>query len=176
MTPDLSFASHIHDFVSRAKLRSALIFRSFLTRNTVNLKRAFITYVRPLLEYSSPVWSPSHINAINEIENVQRSFTKDSLVLVLSLIPNYWAYLTCQHWQTEDWLLIWLFVIIIVHGFSWMNTYSFFTPFIVAWSSVPFPGPTFKIKFEKILFCPPSSSGFEFIADIHCCSIQHACF
>ena len=26
--------------------------------NVVNLKRAFISYVRPLLEYASPVWSP----------------------------------------------------------------------------------------------------------------------
>ena len=47
-----------------------------MSLNVVNLKRAFITYVRPLLEYASPVWSPSHIYLINEIESVQRSFTK----------------------------------------------------------------------------------------------------
>ena len=28
------------------------------------------------MEYASPVWSPSHIYLINEIESVQRSFTK----------------------------------------------------------------------------------------------------
>ena len=73
---DLTFAHHIHEFVSRAKRRSSLIFRSFLSRNILNFKRAFITYVRPLVEYASPVWSPSHIYLINEIESVQRSFTK----------------------------------------------------------------------------------------------------
>ena len=47
-----------------------------MSLNVVNLKRAFITYVRPLLEYASPVWSPSHIYLINVIESMQRSFTK----------------------------------------------------------------------------------------------------
>ena len=47
-----------------------------MSLDVVNLKRAFITYVRPLLEYASPVWSPSHIYLINEIESVQRSFTE----------------------------------------------------------------------------------------------------
>ena len=40
------------------------------------LTRAFITYVRPLLEYCSPVWSPCSITAINKLESVQRAFTK----------------------------------------------------------------------------------------------------
>ena len=73
---ELNFSYHIHDFVTRAKQRSSLIFPSFMSHNATNLKRAFITYVRPLLEYTSPVWSPSHIYLINEIESVQRSFTK----------------------------------------------------------------------------------------------------
>ena len=73
---DLNFSHHIYDFVTRAKQRSSLIFRSFMSLNVVNLKRAFIAYLRPLLEYASPVWSPSHIYLINEIESVQRSFTK----------------------------------------------------------------------------------------------------
>jgi len=38
--------------------------------------RAFTTYVRPLLEYCTPVWSPYFIKDIELIENVQRSFTR----------------------------------------------------------------------------------------------------
>ena len=127
MTPDLSFASHIHDFVSRAKLRSALIFRSFLTRNTANLKRAFITYVRPLLEYTSPVWSPSHLYLINEIENVQRSFTKR--LPGLSTL-SYSERLSILNLPTLEYGRLIADLIIcfnIVHGFSCMNTDSFFT-------------------------------------------------
>jgi len=38
--------------------------------------RAYKTYVRPLLEHNSIVWSPNKIQDIEEIERVQRKFTK----------------------------------------------------------------------------------------------------
>ena len=38
--------------------------------------RAFVTYVRPLLEYASCVWSPYSIGQVTKIEAVQRRFTK----------------------------------------------------------------------------------------------------
>ena len=37
---------------------------------------AFTTFVRPLLEYASCVWSPYNITLITKLESVQRSFTK----------------------------------------------------------------------------------------------------
>ena len=42
------------------------------------LKRAFIVYVRPLLEYNSVVWSPYYKQDIETIErvHVQRRFSK----------------------------------------------------------------------------------------------------
>jgi hypothetical protein len=40
------------------------------------LKLAFCTYVRPLLEFSSQVWSPHYNYLIDKIESVQRFFTK----------------------------------------------------------------------------------------------------
>jgi len=39
-------------------------------------KQAYITYIRPLLEYVSNVWSPHLLMHINNIERVQRHFTK----------------------------------------------------------------------------------------------------
>ena len=53
-----------------------LILKSFLSRNPITMTRAFISYVRPLLEYCSPVWSPHFKQDIDLIENVQRSFTR----------------------------------------------------------------------------------------------------
>jgi len=50
--------------------------QSFITRDTDILKRAFITYVRPLLEYNSVIWSPQTITDIRSLEKVQRQFTK----------------------------------------------------------------------------------------------------
>jgi len=40
------------------------------------LVKAFKVYVRPILEYNSPVWSPSFVKDILLIESVQRKFTK----------------------------------------------------------------------------------------------------
>ena len=68
--------------VKKANQRAALIHRSFLSKNTNNLIRAFKTYVRPLLEYASSVWNPSQINLINNsIESVQK--------ILLNVYPAY---------------------------------------------------------------------------------------
>ena len=38
--------------------------------------RAFVVYVRPILEYNSVIWSPSLVRDIQQLEKVQRRFTK----------------------------------------------------------------------------------------------------
>jgi hypothetical protein len=40
------------------------------------MRLAFITYIHPILEYNSIIWSPNLIHLIDLIENVQRNFTK----------------------------------------------------------------------------------------------------
>ena len=72
----LTFKDHITSIVSRAHLRAMQIWRCFLCKDTDVLNRAFITYVRPLLEYCSPVWSPSSKILVDQLESVQRRFTK----------------------------------------------------------------------------------------------------
>ena len=76
MQNDLKFTNHISDIITRANQRAALIHRCFLSRNTTNLLRAYKTYVRPLLEYGTVIWSPSLIHLITNIESVQRRYTK----------------------------------------------------------------------------------------------------
>src|SRR6266581_9178480 len=39
------------------------------------MKLFFTTYVRPLLEFASPIWSPISQSSINALELVQRFFT-----------------------------------------------------------------------------------------------------
>ena len=68
--------SHINNIVCRAKQRAALIHRCFFSRDIGNLVRAFKVYVRPLVECSPQIWSPSNVGLINLIESIQRSFTK----------------------------------------------------------------------------------------------------
>jgi len=55
---------------------SYLIYRSFVSRDINLLVRAFITYVRPILEYNSVTWSPYYKGDIECIEKVQRRFTR----------------------------------------------------------------------------------------------------
>ena len=74
--PRLTFNQHIDYIVSRAHLRANQILRCFASKHPQTLFKAFATYVRPLLEYASPVWSPITIGNINKIESVQRRFTK----------------------------------------------------------------------------------------------------
>ena len=76
LEPSLKFKSHIMDIIARAKQRAALIHRCFASRSVKNLTRAYSTYIRPMLEYATTVWSPSQITLINAIERVQKQFTK----------------------------------------------------------------------------------------------------
>ena len=72
----LKYDEHISNIVHSAFVRSLLILKCFHSRDHRVLKLAFCTYVRPLLEFSSQVWSPHHRYLINKIESVQRFFTK----------------------------------------------------------------------------------------------------
>ena len=53
-----------------------LLYKSFITKDALLLVRAFIVYVRLLLEYCSQVWSPHTKLDIDRVESVQRLFTK----------------------------------------------------------------------------------------------------
>ncbi|XP_058036648.1 uncharacterized protein LOC131197053 [Ahaetulla prasina] len=73
---DLSAKSHFNYIAKKALRVVNLILRSFFSRNTTLLTRAYKTFPRPILEYSSPVWNPYHISDINTIERVQKYFTR----------------------------------------------------------------------------------------------------
>jgi hypothetical protein len=72
----LSFYAHITGIIARAKQRLFLIYKCFISKDTTLLLKAYTIYVRPLLEYCSPIWSPHTKHDIDRIESVQRLFTK----------------------------------------------------------------------------------------------------
>ena len=76
LSSNLKFTAHCNFIVSRAKSRSALIRRCFVSRDTSSLIWAYKVFVRPILEYASPVWSPYLIKDIKHVETVQKGFTK----------------------------------------------------------------------------------------------------
>jgi ribonuclease P/MRP protein subunit RPP40 len=72
----LSFEAHINGIVCKARQRVSTLFRGFITRNRSIMRQAFISYVRPILEYNSIIWNPTYKYLIDAIEQVQHNFTK----------------------------------------------------------------------------------------------------
>ena len=62
--------------VSTANRRIYLIRRGFLSKDVSCLTKAYVVFVRPLLEYCSSVWCPSYKYLVDSIESVQRRYTK----------------------------------------------------------------------------------------------------
>jgi hypothetical protein len=73
---DLKYDGHINKIVGKAYSRVGMIFKGFASRSVQVLKKAFVAYVRPVLEYASNVWSPHVLKHSNAIERVQKHFTK----------------------------------------------------------------------------------------------------
>jgi len=67
---NLRFTKHYRSIVNKANHRSSLILKTFQSRNPQVLFRAFTAFVRPLLNYCSPVWAPVYKIDINLIERV----------------------------------------------------------------------------------------------------------
>ena len=72
----LTFKAHINNIIHKAFIRLRLILKCFRSRDKRTLTRAYCTYVQPILEYCSPVWSPQNKQLITKIECVQRFFTR----------------------------------------------------------------------------------------------------
>ena len=73
---NLSPTVHVCDVVAKAHKRANLILRTFESKDISLLVRAYLVYVRPIVEYNSIVWSPYSVKDIQAIERVQRRFTK----------------------------------------------------------------------------------------------------
>ena len=72
----LSFKEHINNIVTKSMQRCGILFRGFVSRDLLLMRKAFITYIRPILEFNTVIWNPSHKYLIDLIEHVQRRFTK----------------------------------------------------------------------------------------------------
>ena len=73
---DLSFSTHCALIAAKGHQQAYLLRKCFTHSCAEALVQVFKTYVRPILEYNSAVWSPYLVSDIKKIENVQRRFTK----------------------------------------------------------------------------------------------------
>ena len=88
----LLFKDHINSIVAKSSQRSGAIFRGFVSRNPSLMRKAFITYVRPILEYNSCIWNPSHKYLIDSLlsktfkDVTQNEFRTYSVFLTLNVL------------------------------------------------------------------------------------------
>ena len=76
ITDDLSFHKHISNIVRSSSYRLKQFRLSFESRDRDFLVFLYSTYIRPILESGTVLWSPHYLGQIDRIENVQRQFTK----------------------------------------------------------------------------------------------------
>lgn len=72
----LTFTKQLDSVIGKAKQRIYLILKSFQSRDIRLLVSAYKTYILPILDYCSSIWSPHKVTDIDRLENVQRYFTK----------------------------------------------------------------------------------------------------
>ena len=72
----LSYKTQINNCFTKTYQRTGVLFHGFLCRDLDFLRKAFVTYIRPLVEYNSVIWSPTHKTYIDLLEKIQRRFTK----------------------------------------------------------------------------------------------------
>ena len=73
---NLSFKQHITNITETAKRMSAWVFRTFSTRERLPLMTLYKSLVRPLVEYSSALWSPTAKTDIDKLEEIQKSYIR----------------------------------------------------------------------------------------------------
>ena len=76
MSGDCSFNEHINLRTKQCRQLTDWILRTFKSRDKCAMVALFKSLVLPRLEYDCQLWSPTSVNQINAIENIQRKFTK----------------------------------------------------------------------------------------------------
>ena len=71
---DLSWSPHIRAIANKARLKASWVLSVFHTRSKTIMLTLYKSMVRSLVEYCCPLWHPSKISDIQELESVQKTF------------------------------------------------------------------------------------------------------
>ena len=122
MSRNCSFDVYINILCKRCTDLSGWILRTFTSRDSTTLRTLFKALILARLDYCSQLWSPHLIKHINQIEKVQRFFTKFITGMCdcsysdrLSLLKLY-----SLQWRRECYCIIYVWKIIeeLVPNFS----------------------------------------------------------
>ena len=73
---DLSFNEHVKITINKAKNMCYLIMRTFTYKSPSIMVPLYKSLIRPIIEYGNSVWAPYKCSVIDDIESIQRYFTK----------------------------------------------------------------------------------------------------
>ena len=76
MSSDLSFSAHLSYVLEKSRKTCGLILRTFQSREKKALLILLKTLVLSQLDYCCSIWSPTEAGKLNQLEAVQKSFTK----------------------------------------------------------------------------------------------------
>ena len=80
MSADNTFKVHIANIAESAKKMASWVLRTFETRERTPMMTLYMTLVRPLLEYSSPIWTPTSQEEIKNLKTFRSHLSKRSKV------------------------------------------------------------------------------------------------
>ena len=69
-------SDHCYAIVNKAYIRANMLLWCFHSRDRILQMKSFNTFIRPTLEYNSPVWSSHLVKDISATKCVQEFFTK----------------------------------------------------------------------------------------------------
>ena len=73
---DLKWSCHVDFICHKASNISYQLRTTVKSKNIWTWINLYVTYIRPKLEYCTPIWSPYLQKDIDKVENIQRRFTK----------------------------------------------------------------------------------------------------
>ena len=76
MSNDCSFKQHVNNICISARNMCSWILRTFQSRSPELMLTTWKSLVLPILDYCSQLWSPTKVGQIQEIEDIQKSFTR----------------------------------------------------------------------------------------------------
>ena len=129
---NLKWNHHINYIYQIASTISFQVLKSFKSTDINILKKLYLVYIRPKLEYNTPIWSPHLKKDINHLESVQRRYTRIMFSRCNISYTSYLDRLTKLNIKTLEYRRIKFDLITffkIVNSETTINLKNFFEPY-----------------------------------------------
>ena len=94
MSSDCTFKEHINKICESARNMCSWILRTFTSRSPDLMLTTWKSLVLPILDYCSQLWSPTSKGQIQQLEEIQKSFTRK---IRAACRKDYWSRLSSLH-------------------------------------------------------------------------------